>query len=89
MTRNILIFPVGLLYTSLLFALCVRAVEETLAACFGILVALYWSWLGWMLGGMLAEYARINHVFAAVVVGALFFIISVSLHMWYVLRKNL
>ena len=89
MTRNIWIFPVGLLYTSLLFALCVRAVEETLAACFGILVALYWGWLGWLLGGMSAEYLDINHVFAAGVAGALFFIISVSLHIWYVLRKNL
>jgi serine/threonine protein kinase len=81
--------PAGLLYTLLLFAFCVRAIEEALAAFFGLLIAVYWGYLGWLLGETLAQYGyTANHLFASFGIGTLFFILSVILHIRYVLRKN-
>ena len=79
----------GIVFSSLMFALCVRAVEEALAIFFGILVAAYWGGIGWLTGSFIAASLRLDAAPLALYLSLLTFSISLGLHVWYVLRKNL
>ncbi len=86
--QNIFISIGGLIFSSVMFALCIRAVEEILAMFFGTLVVLYWSGVGWVIGSFMASLLPLDKVFLSVFTCVIFFGISLGLHIWYVSRKN-
>ena len=79
----------GLLFSFLMFALCIRAIEEALALFFGTLVALYWGGVGWVIGNYTLSLLHLTNLFPPLLVGLVFFGGSLRLHIWYVMRKNL
>lgn len=86
---EVLLFAVVcLIYLVTMFSLCVRAVTTALALCFGGLVALYWGMFGGIVGGYIASLGNRDALLPFLFSSLIFFISSVSLHTWYVLRKN-
>ena len=86
--QNIYVLLGGLIFSLLMFALCVRAVEEILAMFFGTMVALYWGGVGWVIGSFIASLLDFDRLFPSMSVGLVFFGVSLGLHIWYVSRKN-
>jgi serine/threonine protein kinase len=79
---------VGFIVSLLAFLLCICAVEPLLAGFFGVLVALCWLYVGWILGGYLASSLHINPLFPPVFLALVFFIVSLTLHIRYIARKS-
>lgn len=77
----------GLLFSLLMFMLCVCAVDEILALFFGTLVALYWGVVGWVIGSYAVPLLHLQGL-SPFIVGLIFFIVSFGSHYWYVRRKN-
>jgi len=84
---NVYIALLGLLLSLVMFALCVWAVDEKLAIFSGVIVALYWGAVGWVIDSSLLPWLNLNGYLPPIVVGILFFVGSLSVHIWYVLRK--
>jgi len=78
----------GWIFPVLIFALCVRAIEEKLAIFFGIMVALYWGGVGWVLGSFIASLLDRDRLFLSIFIGLIFSSSSLGLHIWYVSHKN-
>jgi eukaryotic-like serine/threonine-protein kinase len=87
--HNIYVFLGCLLFSSLAFWLCVRAVEEKLAQFFGILIALYWSWIGWISGTYVVSLLPYNNLLLPLFTSLAFLSVSLGAHIRYVSRKNL
>ncbi len=79
----------GLLFSVLLFTLSICAVETLAAGFFGALVALYWMYVGWILGGYLASWLHLNRSLPPIFLALVFFVVSLLLHVRYVARKNI
>ncbi|HLG60877.1 MAG TPA: serine/threonine-protein kinase [Ktedonosporobacter sp.] len=79
----------ALLFSSLAFALCIRAIEEKLALFFGGIVALYWGGVGFALGNALASLLHSRSLLLALFFCLVFGVVSFVLHVRYALRKNL
>ena len=86
--QNVYVLFGGLIFSLLMFTLCVRAVEEKLAMFFGTMVALYWGGVGWVIGSFIASLLHFDRLFPSMSVGLVFFGVSLGLHIWYVSRKN-
>ena len=87
--QNVAICIGALLFSSLAFAICIRAIEEKLALFFGVLVALYWGWVGFVLGNALSALLHSQSLLLAWFLCLVFFVVSFVLHVSYALRKNL
>ncbi len=79
----------GLLYSVLLFSLCIRVINPILARFAGTLVALYWGVVGWVLGGNLVPWLQLqlNPVYSSLSLCIIFCCVSFGLHVWYVTNK--
>ncbi len=79
----------GLLYSVLLFSLCIRAINPILARFAGTLVALYWGAVGWVLGGYLVPWfqLQLNPAYSSLSLCIIFCCVSFGLHVWYVTNK--
>lgn len=85
--NGVIVGAIGLVVSLLMFWLCIRAVERIVAMFFGTLVALYWGFLGWEIGIYSATPLHLDKASLAIPIGGIFFLISFSLHVWYVWRK--
>lgn len=86
---NIFVVIGGLFFSLLMLTLCIVAVEEKLAIFFGIMAALYWAGIGWAIGNFVSSSFHLSGFIFALFVSFVFLSVSVGLHIWYVLRKNL
>lgn len=78
----------GLIFSLLMFWLCQRMIEKILAIFFGTAVAFYWLLVGWIIGRFLASFLHLNQWLPPLFISIVFFGVSLSLHIWYVLRRN-
>jgi hypothetical protein len=80
----------GLIFSVGMFLLCIYIVEEKLALFFAAMMALYSLFVGWNIGTSLVSMWNLDpkNLSFPLLLSTLFFGISLSLHIRYVLRKN-
>ena len=86
---NIMVIIAGLFFSLLMLTLCIVAVEEKLAIFFGIMASFYWAGIGWAMGNFISSSLHLSGFIFSLFVSFVFLSVSVGLHIWYVLRKNL
>lgn len=70
----------------LAFFLCIRLVRTNWAIMLGLLLALYWAGIGWVLGITATTYLSMNIWLAAILAAGLF-LISTLLHIYYIYTR--
>lgn len=87
--KNVFMMFIALIVSWALFTLCIYAVEEKLALFFAILLALYWAYVGYVIGQALASLLSLKTSPPAFFVSSIFLLVSLGLHIRYILHKNL
>ncbi len=77
----------ALVFSLLMFILCICAVEIIFATFFGVLVALYWLMVGWITGSFLASWLHLNPFLPPLFLSSVLFIASLTMHIRYAAKK--